>query len=323
MRDREIIYRLSKNWSAKTVRVTKAGGQTNRNYIVEHKGSKSFVRLPWESDVIDRVTEGKNILELKKNKNLRSILPGYRAYILKKKNILTPESKDIFDAPDGTMITEFIEGREFSFADFKEKKRQKMLAKMFYTFHASDARFVNTYDVFRDEIEKYRIKAQAYPFSEIADAEAAAAFKKVEKETKAELTPLKKGVPAHNDCIFQNFLVGKNGKVYLLDFEYAGLSMRGGMYYDFGFLFADNLFRKPVVTKDMFEDFLCVADKVYRQKLDRQQIYAAAAAVVVMQFWWAILRYFSVQTKKEKKYFAAYVRARAQKVEQLSNILQM
>jgi hypothetical protein len=97
--------------------------------------------------------------------------------------------------------------------------------------------------------------------------------------------------------------------------------MRAGMYYDFGFLFADNLFRRPRITKDLFEQFLSVADKVYGKKLDREQIYAAAQAVIVMQFWWGILRYFSVSTKKEKQYFAAYIRSRAQKAQELARSL--
>ena len=142
-------------------------------------------------------------------------------------------------------------------------------------------------------------------------------FEKLEKEAKKNLSPLKSSISTHNDFIFQNFLIGKNKKVYLLDFEYAGLNRRGGIYYDFGFLFADNLFRNPPMTKEIFEDFLSVADKVYGQRLDRQQIYAGALATVIMQFWWSILRYFSVGTKKEKQYFTKYLSDRAKGVEKL------
>ena len=71
------------------------------------------------------------------------------------------------------------------------------------------------------------------------------------------------------------------------------------------------------MTKEIFEDFLSVADKVYGQRLDRQQIYAGALATVIMQFWWSILRYFSVGTKKEKQYFTKYLSDRAKGVEKL------
>lgn len=316
MRDRDLIYRLHKDWSVKTVRITKAGGQTNRNYIVEHKGKKFFVRLPWESDVIDRTIEGKNIRALSKNKKLASIVPKYHLYILKKKNILA-KNKDVFDVPDGTIVAEYIQGREFTLRDFKKRTYQKALASMFYTFHISRVRFTNTYDVFRDEIEKYRVAAQKYSLGEITSEETISSFKDLEKQAKEKLLRMKKGISTHNDFIFQNFLVGKNNKVYLLDFEYAGFSKRGGMYYDFGFLFADNLFRKPVITKEAFEEFLSIADEVYGKKLNREQIYTAALAAIVMQFWWGILRYYAVQTKKEKQYFMKYVKERAGGIDKL------
>ena len=63
--------------------VKKAGGQTNRNYVVTSREKKFFVRLPWES-VLDRKTEGKNILALFRNKKVQRILPGYFIYVLSK-----------------------------------------------------------------------------------------------------------------------------------------------------------------------------------------------------------------------------------------------
>jgi thiamine kinase-like enzyme len=314
---------LHTDWNAKTTHIAKAGGQTNRNYVVTYKNQKFFVRLPWETHVIDRTIEGKNILALSKNKKLVAILPKYYVYILNKKNILNAKDPNGYDVPDGTIVAQYIEGREFTTADFKETKSQKMLLQAFFAFHTSGVRFVNTYDVFCDEIEKYRVEAQKYSLQEIVSIETIVTLTNLEKRAKKKLSVLKKGVPAHNDFIFQNFFIGKNKKVYLLDFEYAGMNMRGGIYYDFGFLFADSLFRKPVTTKEVFEQFLAVADKVYGKKLDREQIYAAIQAVIVMQVWWGILRYFSVQTQKEKQYFTGYVQARATKVKDLSKSFQM
>jgi len=92
---------------------------------------------------------------------------------------------------------------------------------------------------------------------------------------------LQKGVSTHNDFIFQNFLIGKNGKMYLLDFEYAGLNEKGGILYDFGFLFADNLFRTPPINQVLFEKFLKIVDKVYKRFLQRNQIYWSAIAATL------------------------------------------
>lgn len=319
---KDLLY--LKRLFSKPFRAVKAGGQTNRNYIVSYqgKGKKFFVRLPWErADMIDRAKEGKNIVALTRNKKLARILPRYYAYILKKKNILAKKSRDVFDVPDGTMVAEYIEGREFTFRMFQQKKYQEALAKVLHIFHTSGVRFANRYDVFRDEIEKYRVAAQKLPLSKVIDQKTVLKFQEIEKEAKGKLRPLKRGLATHNDFIFQNFLVGRNKNIYLLDFEYAGWSMRGGIYYDLGFLFADNLFRDPSTTRELYEDFLGVVDTVYQRRLDRGQIYAGALAVVIMQFWWGLLRYFSVHTQKEKTYFAKYVRDRAKGVESVHSLL--
>ena len=42
---------------------------------------------------------------------------------------------------------------------------------MFQIFNSSNVRFVNKYDVFRDEVEKYRSAAKKYPLYEIVRKE--------------------------------------------------------------------------------------------------------------------------------------------------------
>jgi len=307
-----LICKLNKDWRPDNIKIKKAGGQTNRNFIVRCKNKKFFVRLPWESAVIDRKIEGKNILALSRNKKLREILPKYYIYVLNRKNILSLK-KEKFNLPDGTMMTEYIPGRVFTTSLFKIKKYQEKLANMFYIFHASGVRFANKYNVFTDEIEKYRLACRKYPILKIINPEIIKNLNKIEKQAKSKV-PIKKGVPAHNDFIFQNFLIGNSGKIYLLDFEYAGMSEKGGALYDFAFLFADNFFRKPSLSKDIFEKFLKVADKKYGQHLNRKQIYWLVIAAILVQFWWGLLRYFDVKTEKEKKYFKKYILDRAKGV---------
>ena len=64
-----------------------------------------------------------------------------------------------------------------------------------------------------------------------------------------------------------------------------------------------------------------MADKIYRQSLDRNQIWWLVATVAVMQVWWGLLRYFDVKTKKEKKYFKDYVLKRAKGILDLYKII--
>lgn len=316
MKDIELIYKLNKDWRQGTIKVKKAGGQTNRNYIVQHKNKKFFVRLPWErTDIVDRKIEAKNVLALAGNKRISEILPKYYLYISGGKNILSLR-KENFNLPDGTMMTEYIPGKLFTLSLLKKKKYQEKLAQMSYIFHTSGVRFVNKYNVFHDEIKKYRLAGKKYPILKIINAKTVTILERIEKEVQRRIHLLKKGVPAHNDFIFQNFLIGKNdNKIYLLDFEYAGMNEKGGILYDFGFLFADNFFRNPPINKILFEKFLEVADKVYKRHLDRNQIYCLAVAVPIMQVWWGLLRYFSVKTQKEKKYFKDYILRRTEGIE--------
>lgn len=313
----DLLY-LKKLFS-KPFRAVRAGGQTNRNYVVEFGKKKFFVRLPWEG-VIDRDVEGANVARIAQNQKLKAILPKYFLYILRKSNILNPKDKRTFSVPDGTTVAEYIAGKEFNIAMFREKKYQQALAKMFYTFHTSGVRFVNPYNVFRDEIDKYRLTAKKLSLARLVSANRVTLLEQIEKEAEKKLLSLTKGTPTHNDFLFQNFLLGKDKKVYLLDFEYAGLNKKGGIFYDFGFLFADNLFRKPTVTKELFERFLVVADGVYKKKLDREQIYWAAVAATLVQIWWGVLRYFSVPDI-EKPYFRDYTETRIRGISEVAKIL--
>src|SRR3989338_298427 len=308
--NKDLVY--LKNLFSEPFGVKKAGGQTNRNYVVTSREKKFFVRLPWES-VLDRKTEGKNILALFRNKKVQRILPGYFIYVLSKRNILDQKDKNRYSVPDGTMVADYIAGREFTVRDFRQKECQKRLAKTLCEFHTSGVRFVNTYDVFRDEVAKYRVAVEKYSARPIISKDALGRIKDIEGEAKKQLPASKKGVSTHNDFLLQNFLIDPRGKIYLIDFEYAGFNVRGGMLYDFGFFFADNLFRKPAITKKLFEKFLDVVNKEYKKRLNRKQIYWLAVAALLVQVWWGILRYFSV-SPKERPYFKEYVQRRIEGV---------
>lgn len=315
-KDLKLICGLIPECQSETPKIKKAGGQTNRNYVVRCGKKAFFVRLPWErSDILDRKVEGKNILALSRNKKLRNILPKYFVFIVNGRNILRPGESKVFNAPDGALVSEYIPGEPFSLSLLRKNVYQEKLAEMFHVFHTSSVRFANKYNVFSDEIRKYRKAAQKYPIHNIVDEKTATQMKHFEKRAEAMMDSLKKGISTHNDFIFQNFLVGKDGRIYLLDFEYAGLSQKGGIVYDFGFLFADNLFRKQKITKELFEEFLSAADKIYGRRFDREQIYWSSIAAVLVQFWWGLVRYFSVKNSKEKKYFKDYVLKRVKGID--------
>ncbi len=142
-------------------------------------------------------------------------------------------------------------------------------------------------------------------------------LEQIEKEAEKKLPFLRKSISTHNDLIFHNILVRRNGKISLLDFEYAGFSTKGGIFYDLGSLFAENLFDKPFITKPLFEKFLIQAESAYKRRFPRNIVYWAALSSIIVQLWWGTVRYFSAYTPAEKPYFKAYVRKRVRRTFEL------
>lgn len=317
--DIKLIRRLNKDWRPEKIRVKKAGGQTNRNWIVEYENKKFFVRLPWErKDIVERKIEAKNIFALAKCKKIKGVVPHFFIYVLNRKNILNPKEK--YDFPDGTMVMEYIEGKDINGKDLENPKIQNVLLKSLHAFHTSRVKFVNVYDVFRDEVSKYKRKAKQYPVEKLINKEKIKTIEKIEKEAKKKL-PLAGRLSTHNDLIFENLRLGKNGKVYLLDFEYAGFNIRNGLHYDLGIILGGNLFYKKPIKFETFEGILKRAKKIYKKDLNDYKIYCGALTNILVMFWWGIVKYFSSRTRKEKKYFKDYILKRAKGIFKLHCLL--
>ncbi|MBI1971536.1 MAG: phosphotransferase [Candidatus Wildermuthbacteria bacterium] len=311
---------LKKHYFKGAIKLKKLGGQTNSNWLAECRGKKFFVRIPWESGVINRKVEGKNILALSRNRKVARIVPRYFVYVLDKRNILNANDPQKYLVPDGTMVAEYIAGKELTMEQFKKPEFQKKLAQTFVLFHQSGVRFVNPYNVFRNEIQKYRIEASKHQLEQLVDAYAVQELRALEKGADQQIVPLKRGVSTHNDFLFQNLIVDKNHHIFIVDFEYAGLNKKGGILYDIGYFFVDHLFRTPRMTKPLFEKFLDSVDKAYKKKLNRDQIYWSTVAALLVQIWWGAMRYFSVP-KKEQPYFRAYTKKRVRGISTLVNEL--
>jgi len=252
-KDIEQICCLDKNWKPNNIKVKKAGGQTNRNYKVDYKNTTRFVRLAWKAaDVVNREIEAKNILALTKCRKLTLILPKYYLYVFQGKNILKPKKKTNFDLSDGTMVMEYIKGKDINGKELENSKIQKSLLKSLHLFHSSGVKFVNPYDVFRDEVSKYRKKAKDYPINKLVNEKIIKNIEEIEKIMKEKLC-LGGRVSTHNDLIFENLRLAKNERVYLLDFEYAGFNIRDGLHYDIGIILGGNLFQKNPIRIKTYE----------------------------------------------------------------------
>jgi len=321
-KDIEQICLLDKKWRPDNIKVKRVGGQTNRNYKVKYKNTLRFVRLPWEdTEIVDREIEAKNTMALAKNKKLAKILPKYYLYILRGKNILEPKERTTYNLPDGTMVMEYIEGKDIDGKDLEKTKIKKTLLKTLYLFHTSRVKFVNQYDVFRNEISKYKRKAKQYPIDELINEKKIKIIEEVEEIIKEKL-PLRGAVSTHNDLIFENLRLSKTGRLYLLDFEYAGFNIRDGLHYDIGIILGGNLFQKNPIKIKTYEEILKMAPRIYRRGFDSYRAYCGALTNILVMFWWGVVKYFSSDTKKEKKYFKEYVLKRARGIKFLFDIIE-
>lgn len=306
-KDIEHICCLDKNWNPDNIKIERVGGQTNRNYKVRYKNAISFVRLAWQAaDIVDREIEAKNILALASCKKLAFILPKYRLYIFQGKNVLEPRKKINFDVPDGTMVMEYIEGKDIDGKDLEKPEIQEALLKTLCLFHNSGVKFTNVYDVFQDEILKYKNKAKQFPVNKIITKEKIEFIEEVEKEMGKRLQ-LGGAVSSHNDLIFENLRLAKNNRVYILDFEYAGFNIRDGLHYDIGIILGGNLFQKNPIKIETYEEILKKAPLIYGKEFNSDKAYCGALTNILVMFWWGLVRYFSVTTKEEKEYFEKYV----------------
>lgn len=314
--DLQSICSLNKEWKPDNIKTEKAGGQTNRNWIVKHKGNKLFVRLPWQmAEIVDREIESQNILALSKNEKSSQITPKTYLYIMKGRDILG-NSSEKYDLPDGTMVADYIEGKDIDGKDLKSPEVQDSLVKALYNFHSSGVRFVNDYDVFRDEVEKYREKALTYSVSELISKDKIDRIKEVEEEAKDNLE-IKGEVSTHNDLIFENLRLSEKGKIFLLDFEYAGFNLRDGLVYDLGIIFGGNLFQKNPISLESYKQILKKASSVYGKKISLQEALYGALTNILVMFWWGLVKYFN--SEEEKDYFKKYVLARGDKILELSD----
>lgn len=321
-KDIEQICYLDKNWKPNNIKIKKVGGQTNRNYIVKYKNTTKFVRLAWEAaDVVDRGVESKNILALANCKKLEPILPKYYLYIFQGKNILIPKEKASFDLPDGTMVLEYIEGKDIDGKDLESLKIQKSLLKSLYFFHSSGVKFVNSYDVFRNEVLKYREKAKEYPLNDLIKSETVKEIEEVEKIMKGKLS-LGGGVSTHNDLIFENLRLGKNSRVYLLDFEYAGFNIKDGLHYDVGIILGGNLFQKNPIKIKTYKEIIKKASVVYGREFDSYKAYCGALTNILVMFWWGMVKYFNSTTEEERKYFKKYILDRTKGIKFLFDFIE-
>lgn len=182
--------------------VALAGGMTNKNYKVKISGKDYMLRIPGNGteSMISRINE-------KHNSKLANEL-GIDTHIL------------YFDEVSGIKISELIEDAEtINSQTAKREDIMESTTSILRKLHNSGLKFNNTFDVFK-EIVKYEQllkEANGNNFKDYLDIRT----KVMSLENKLEKL-CREIKPCHNDTVAENFIKGKNDKLYLIDWEYSG-----------------------------------------------------------------------------------------------------
>jgi thiamine kinase-like enzyme/choline kinase/predicted transcriptional regulator len=178
------------------------GGMTNTNFYVKTKTGAYILRVPGAGTtvMIDRYMEGQN------------------ARLGEKLGINVPTL--YFNEETGVKITSYVEHAETLNAMTAQwESNMKKTAGILRTLHGSGLVMENSFSV-QKEYEKYKEQIQAagggfYPGFEEMDRFFDHLMERL------ELLGLEKA-PCHNDLVPENLIKDSRGRMYLIDWEYAG-----------------------------------------------------------------------------------------------------
>ena len=180
------------------------GGMTNNNYKAKVKEKEYVIRIPGAgtNEMIDRKSEAINSRLVAKD--------GIDAEIL------------YYDVNTGTKVSAMIEGAEtINPAMAKMQINMKKITDILRRLHNSNLEMKNEFNVFKyiKEYESLLNKFNGKYYDEYSEVR--------EKVMSLETILKKKGAyltPCHCDTVPENFIKDKNGKMYLIDWEYSGLN---------------------------------------------------------------------------------------------------
>ncbi|MCI8601631.1 MAG: phosphotransferase [Oscillospiraceae bacterium] len=183
-----------------------AGGITNTNFLVCARGKKYILRLPglMTETLINRINEKFNAQVASDH--------GFNCRII------------YCNAETGIKLSEYIEGAEtMTPRTIRLDENMKKAADIFRRLHRSDFKMNNTFDIFEQGEEYERMMedpaAQMYEgYMEMRP--------KVMGEVRGRLRELGYDLtrPCHCDGVAANWVKDKDGRLYLIDWEYSAQS---------------------------------------------------------------------------------------------------
>lgn len=188
--------------------VERLGGLTNHTYrVVVEENSVYAVRLPGK---------GTEVLINRSNERISTQLACE----------LGIDAQLLYFGPSGEKITKYINGAQtLSAESFNNPEILRKTAEVLHALHTSRIDTKVPFDVFEmaSGYEKI-IRDNSVKLFDGYEAMKAQILKIRKRVTGDNVEP----VPCHNDPLCENWILGENGKLYLIDWEYAG--MNDGMW---------------------------------------------------------------------------------------------
>lgn len=201
---KDIVCECMKINISKVNGIEPIGGMTNKNYKVDIEGELYVLRVPGNGteDMISRSDEIKNAVYANE--------VGVDAELI------------YFNEKTGVKISRFIENAETLTPDAAKKQyNMTMVCDILRKLHSSDKVMCNEFDIY-GKIEKYEklaIAANGKFFEDYYEVkEQVYKLKDIMISLGAKLTP------CHNDTLADNFIRSWENKMYLIDWEYAGMN---------------------------------------------------------------------------------------------------
>lgn len=206
MEDRKVVEELLERVLGidTIVDMERMGGLTNRTYLItDEKNEKYVVRLPGEGteQIINRRNE-KISTEL-------GCEVGIDATLF------------YFDENTGIKITEYIINAETMNAkELKKEENIRLVANVLKTLHSSDIDTKVPFDVIdmAETYEKFIRENGGFFYDDYEEV------KQYINKIKEDYMPSVVKKPCHNDPLCENWILQNDEKMYLIDWEYAGMN---------------------------------------------------------------------------------------------------
>jgi len=185
--------------------IERLGGMTNHSYkIIRETGEVYLIRIPGEGteELINRIDE-KRSTELACKLDI--------------------DSKLLYFGEDGTKVMSFIKGaQKMSEEILKKKENIEKAAKIFYKLHNCGEDTEVRFEVFEmaADYEKIIYKHNVLLYDDYCSVKNTVMDIKNSFDKIGET----KRVPCHNDSLVDNWVLDKDNRLYLIDWEYSGMN---------------------------------------------------------------------------------------------------